>query len=198
MHYQPRTFEIEADVSAASYFWAAAAVAGGSVTTANVDPFSTCQGDSGFLDILEQMGCRVKREQGEVTVHGGTLEGLEVDMGAMPDMVPTLAAAALFAKGKTTIRNVAHLRLKESDRLRAVAEEWKRLGARVEELPDGLIIEGDRPLEGAVVDPHDDHRIAMSLAVIGLKVPGLVITHKTCVNKSFPAFWELWDTLGIS
>lgn len=195
-HYQPRTFAIEADVSAAGYFWAGAAVTQGSVTTTNVDSFSTRQGDTGFLDILEEMGCRVRREPGKVTVQGGTLKGLDVDMGAMPDVVPTLAAVALFAQGKTTIRNVAHLRLKESDRLKVVAAEWKRLGARVEELSDGLIIEGGRPLKGTVVDPHDDHRIAMSLAVVGLKVPRLMIANEACVNKSFPTFWELWNTLG--
>ncbi len=194
-HYQPRTFTIEADVSAAGYFWAGAAVSGGSVTTVNVDPFATSQGDIGFLDILEEMGCRVKREPGKVTVQGGTLNGVEVDMGTMPDTVPTLAAVALFATGKTVIRNVAHIRLKESDRIGAVAAEWKRLGARVEELPDGLVVEGGLPLKGASVDPHHDHRIAMSLAVIGLRVPGLVITDKTCVNKSFPTFWDLWDAL---
>ncbi len=194
-HYRPRTFVVEADVTAAGYFWAAAAVTGGSVTTTNVDPFSTSQGDTGFLEILEKMGCRVMREQGTVTVQGGALQGLTVDMGTMPDVVPTLAAVALFAQGKTTIRNVAHLRLKESDRLRAVAAEWKRLGAQVEELSDGLIIEGGRPLKGAALDPHNDHRIAMSLAVVGLKVSGLVITDKTCVNKSFPTFWDLWKSL---
>jgi len=197
-HYQPRTLAIEADVSAAGYFWAGAAITQGSVTTTNVESLSTRQGDIGFLDILEQMGCRVKREPGKVTVRGGALKGLDVDMRAMPDAVPTLAAVALFAEGKTTIRNVAHLRLKESDRLKVVAAEWKRLGGQVEERSDGLIIKGNHPLKGIIVDPHEDHRIAMSLAVIGLKVPGLVITDKACVNKSFPTFWNLWDTLSIS
>ncbi len=113
-------------------------------------------------------------------------------MGAMPDMVPTLAAIALFAKGKTTIRNVSHLRLKESNRLRAIVTEWSRLGSRIEELADGLIIHGGGPLSGTVVDSHDDHRIAMSLAVVGLRVPEIRIRGEDCVNKSFPGFWELW------
>jgi 3-phosphoshikimate 1-carboxyvinyltransferase len=116
-------------------------------------------------------------------------------MGAMPDMVPTLAAMALFADGKTVIRNVSHLRIKESDRLKSVTLEWSRLGGRVEELPDGLIIHGRYPLSGTVVDPHDDHRLAMSLAVVGLKVPGIRIRDEACVNKSFPMFWKLWDSL---
>jgi 3-phosphoshikimate 1-carboxyvinyltransferase len=196
VHYRGRTFAVEGDASAASYFWAAAAVTGGSVATMNIDPFTTCQGDVGFLDVLEQMGCRIRRGPEKVTVQGGTLTGVEADMGAMPDMVPTLAAVALFARGKTVIRNAAHLRLKESDRLAAVSREWGLLGARVEELDDGLIIEGGQPLKGTALDPHDDHRIAMSLAVVGLRVPRIVISHEECVKKSFPTFWQLWEELG--
>jgi 3-phosphoshikimate 1-carboxyvinyltransferase len=107
-------------------------------------------------------------------------------------MVPTLAAMALFASGRTRIRNVSHLRLKESDRLRAIATEWRRLGGRIEELADGLVIHGGGPLSGTVVDSHNDHRIAMSLAVVGLRIPGLSIRGEGCVNKSFPGFWEMW------
>jgi len=193
--YQSCRFRIDGDVSTASYFWAAAAVTSGTVTTENIHPFITRQGDVALLDIMEEMGCHVVRENDRVVVHGGTLSGVEVDMGAMPDMVPTLAAIALFAEGRTAIRNVSHLRHKESDRLRAVALEWRRLGGRVEELPDGLIIHGGGPLSGAVVEPHDDHRLAMSLAVVGLRVPGIKIKNETCVNKSFPGFWDLWDGL---
>ena len=140
-------------------------------------------------------GSPVRKEARRAVVTGRTLAGIEADMSAMPDMVPTLAALALFAKGKTAIRNVAHLRYKESDRLQAVSEEWSRLGARIEELPDGLIIEGSAPLNGALCDPHNDHRLAMSLAVIGLRVPGIKIQNETCVRKSVPNFWALWDCL---
>ncbi len=194
--YWPTRFVVEPDVSSASYFWAAAAVAGGSVTTQNVDPFSSSQGDKGFLDILEEMGCGVRRGPDGVTVQGAPLKGGEVDMLHMPDMVPTLAAVALFARGRTVIRNVAHLRLKESDRLSAICLEWSRLGAHVEEMEDGLIIEGEHPLEGTQLNPHDDHRLAMSMAVIGLRVHGVVIHGDDCVKKSFPGFWELWDGLN--
>jgi len=145
--------------------------------------------------ILEQMGSRVEREKDQVTIHGGALSGIEVDMNEMPDMVPTLAAVALFARGKTVVRNVQHLRHKESDRLSSIVLEWSRLGGKVEELPDGLIIHGGKPLSGIAVDPHDDHRMAMSLAVVGLKVPGVVIANEGCVKKSFPQFWQLWDKL---
>jgi 3-phosphoshikimate 1-carboxyvinyltransferase len=190
--YRPCKFKIDGDVSAASYFWAAAAVTGGKITTENIHPHNTRQGDIDLLDVLEEMGCRIEKRAGSVVVGGRALSGIEVDMGAMPDMVPTLAAIALFAKGRTTIRNASHLRLKESNRLRAIVTEWTRLGGRIEELADGLIIHGGNPLSGTVVDAHDDHRIAMSLAVVGLRVPGIRIRGESCVFKSFPRFWELW------
>lgn len=191
--YRAREFTIQGDASSASYFWAAAAVTGVTITTENIHPYATRQGDIRFLEVLEKMGCFIEKKSDRVVVHGRRLSAIEADMSAMPDMVPTLAAIALFAEGKTAIRNVSHLRFKESDRLHAVALEWNRLGGQVEELPDGLIIHGGGPLSGAVVDPHDDHRLAMSLAVVGLRVPEMTIKNKNCVNKSFPGFWELWD-----
>jgi 3-phosphoshikimate 1-carboxyvinyltransferase len=193
--YRSCQFSVEGDVSAASYFWAAAAVSGGMVTTENIRPHSTKQGDIGFLEIIKEMGCQVRRETDRVIVYGGALSGIEVDMGAMPDMVPSLSAIALFANGKTVIRNVSHLRHKESNRLRAIALEWNKLGGRVEELGDGLIIHGGRRLCGTTVESHYDHRLAMSLSVVGLKVPGIKIRDENCVNKSFPGFWKLWDRL---
>jgi len=193
--YAPCQFRIEGDVSSASYFWAAAAVTEGTIVTENIHPRTTRQGDIGFLDILEEMGCRVERGTDRVIVQGGALSGIEVDMSTMPDMVPTLAAIALFNEGKTVIRNVAHLRHKESDRLRSIALEWHRLGGQVRELPDGLIVRGGIPLSGMAVNPRDDHRMAMGLAVVGLKVPGIKVVAEGCVNKSFPGFWALWDGL---
>jgi 3-phosphoshikimate 1-carboxyvinyltransferase len=193
--YRPVDYQVEGDASSASYFWSAAAVTGGTVATENVFPESSLQGDMSFLDLLEKMGALVRKEARRAVVKGRTLAGIEADMSAMPDMVPTLAALALFAKGRTVIRNVAHLRHKESDRLEALREEWTRLGARIEELPDGLIVEGLVPLNGALCDPHNDHRLAMSLALVGLRVPGIKIQNETCVRKSFPNFWALWDCL---
>ncbi len=192
--YRSTPFVVESDVSSASYFWAAAAVTGGTVTTKNINADSR-QGDMGFLAVIEEMGCQVERGSGEITVHGGPLHGIDADMSPMPDLVPTLAAIAPFAKGSTVIRNVSHLRYKESDRLRAVAREWARLGSRVDEHDDGLTVYGDQELSGTVVDPHDDHRIAMSLAVLGLRAPGIRITNESCVDKSFPGFWKTWKTL---
>lgn len=193
--YHARSYTIEGDASSASYFWAAAAVTEGTVTTENIAATDSYQGDMAFLDILEKMGCRVKRETRQVTVQGASLKALDLDMSAMPDMVPTLAAIALFAQGRTVIRNVAHLRIKESDRIASVVKEWKSMGAQIEEQPDGLIIQGSTPLSGAEVDPHNDHRLAMSLAVIGLRVPSVMIQNEICVAKSFPNFWELWEKL---
>jgi 3-phosphoshikimate 1-carboxyvinyltransferase len=193
--YRRCDFAVEGDVSGASYFWAAAAVTGGRVVTENIHPQTTRQGDIAFLHVLEQMGCTVLRHGEAVAVSGGPLQGIEADMSAMPDMVPTLAAIALFAKGTTVIRNVPHLRHKESDRLRSIAQELGRLKGQVEELPDGLMIQGKAPLSGTITDPHDDHRMAMSLAVIGLMVPGVRIRNEDCVSKSFPGFWEIWDTI---
>ena len=193
--YGSREFDIEGDVSSASYFWAAAAVTGGTTTTENIYPFETRQGDIRFLEMLENMGCLIDKQADRITVRGRELSGIDADMGSMPDMVPTLAAMALFARGRTIIRNVPHLRYKESDRLRSVFSEWTRLGARIEERADGLIIHGATELTGAPVDPHNDHRLAMAMAVVGLKVPGVEIRNESCVNKSFPNFWELWDKL---
>ncbi len=193
--YEACEFTVQGDASSASYFWAAAALCGGTVATENIHPFKTRQGDIRFLDILEKMGCHVERKEDKVIVQGGDLSGIEADMSAMPDMVPSLAAVALFARGKTYIQNVRHLRIKESDRLHAIALEWSKLGATIEEKDDGLIIHGGRRLSGGEVNPHDDHRMAMSLAVIGLRVPGVKINQEDCVKKSFPQFWELWDRL---
>ncbi len=193
--YSACDFAVEGDVSSASYFWAAAAVTGGEVITENIRPHTTHQGDIAFLHVLEQMGCSIKRESDKVFVQGRSLKGIDADMSSMPDMVPTLAAIALFADGKTTIRKVPHLRHKESDRLASIARELGKMNGHVEELPDGLIIHGGRLLSGKIMDPHDDHRIAMSLAVIGLMVPGVRMRNEGCVNKSFPNFWELWEMI---
>jgi 3-phosphoshikimate 1-carboxyvinyltransferase len=192
-NYKASEFSIEGDVSSASYFWAAGAVTGGTVTTENIRPFTTKQGDIGFLRILEEMGCWVDRQEERVIVRGSSLSGIDADMSSMPDLVPTLAAVALFAEGNTSIRNVPHLKHKESDRLQSIAQELGKLGGHIEELRDGLIVHGGKALSGAVVDPHEDHRIAMSLAVVGLRVPGTRIREEGCVRKSFPQFWELWE-----
>ncbi len=138
-HYRGHAFAIEPDASAASYFFALAAIAGGTITIEGLDG-SSLQGDLAFVDILEYMGCSVAREPNRTTVTGGRLRAVNVDMNALSDTVMTLAVVALFADGVSRIRNVAHIRHKESDRIAALAVELRKLGADVEELPDGLVI----------------------------------------------------------
>jgi 3-phosphoshikimate 1-carboxyvinyltransferase len=179
---------IEPDASAASYFFAAAALSGGRVTVPGLTLHSL-QGDVRFVDVLARMGCTVESGLDHLTVTGGPLHGIDVGMSDISDMVMTLAAVACFADGPTTIRNVAHIRHKETDRLRALATELGRLGAGVEEFVDGLTII-PRPLHGAEVQTWNDHRMAMSLALVGLRVPGVVIRDPVCVTKTYPGYFN--------
>jgi 3-phosphoshikimate 1-carboxyvinyltransferase len=187
---------VEGDWSAAAYPAAAAALTGGRVVLDGLARDSR-QGDRGFLALLAEMGAGVSWQGDEVTIEGDRgegLQGIEADLSSMPDQVPTLAALAPFARGTTHIFNVAHLRIKESDRLDAMAAELRKVGAVVEEGPDWLRIPGvwaDRePPSGPVlIDPRGDHRIAMSLALVGLRRPGIVITAPDVVGKSYPGFW---------
>jgi 3-phosphoshikimate 1-carboxyvinyltransferase len=183
----PPAYQIEPDASAASYFFAAAAITGGRVTVLGI-PEQSLQGDVGFVYVLESMGCRVERCSSGITVHGRPLSGVDVDMNAISDTVMTLAAVACCAEGPTTIRNVAHIRHKETDRLAALATELRKVGAEVTEFADGLEIV-PRPLHGAIIDTYNDHRMAMSMALIGLKVPGIVIKNPGCVAKTYRGFF---------
>jgi 3-phosphoshikimate 1-carboxyvinyltransferase len=186
--YLPQKYRIEGDASNASYFFSAAAVCRGKVKVKNLNP-ATIQGDIGFLDILERMGCGVTRGSDWIEVLGGELHGIEIDMNEMPDLVPTLAVTAAFARGKTVIQNIGHLRFKESDRIHALAAELGKMGIRVNEGEDGLEVEGGKP-QGAEIETYDDHRMAMSFAIAGLGAPGVKIKGERCVDKSFPEFWE--------
>ncbi len=192
--YTARNYEIEPDASAASYFWAAAAIAPGRVRVAGLSRGSL-QGDVAFCDCLARMGCRVTYEPDAVTVEGGPLVGVDVDMNAISDTVQTLAAVALFAEGPTVIRGVAHIRHKETDRIAALATELRKLGAEVTERSDGLHIQ-PRPLAGAAIDTYDDHRMAMSLALVGLKTPGVFINNPGCTAKTYPRFFDDLAALG--
>ncbi len=196
--YQAASLTIEPDATNASYFLAAAAVAGGRVTVQGLGTDSV-QGDIGFVSVLERMGCRVEREATRLSVasppDGIRLRGITIDLNDMPDTVPTLAVLALFADSPTTIQNVANLRLKESDRIAALHRELSKLGALVEELPDGLIIHPPSRLTAAAIETYDDHRMAMSFAIAGLKCPGLVINDPQCCSKTFPDFFERWERM---
>jgi 3-phosphoshikimate 1-carboxyvinyltransferase len=183
----PTQYAIEPDASAASYFFAAAAITGGTITVPGLPPASL-QGDVRFVDLLERMGCRVEQRADGITVQGGQLRGIDADMNAISDTVMTLAAVACFAEGPTTIGNVAHIRHKETDRLSALATELGRAGVRVEERADGLTIH-PAPLRPAVFETYNDHRMAMSLALLGLRSAGVVIRNPGCVGKTYPEFF---------
>ncbi len=201
--YAPRELEIEGDASAACYFFTAAAICGGAVRCSRLSLAGSLQGDTGFVHVLERMGCVVSSgpDWVEVRGDGSPLRPLELSMNRMPDQVPTLAVAALFADGRTRITGAAHLRLKESDRLGDLASQLRRLGGLVEETVDGLVIEGDggTRLAGAMLETCNDHRLAMSLAVAGLRLPGTVIANPGCVSKSHPDFFrDLFSLAGHS
>lgn len=191
--YRACDYAIEPDASAASYFWAAAAIAGGTVTVEglNVDAL---QGDVGVVDCLEKMGCQVEREAGAITVTGGALRGAELNMNAISDTAQTIAAVALFAEGPTTITGIGHNRHKETDRIADLATELRRLGAAVDEHEDGMTITPG-PLRPAEVQTYDDHRMAMSLSLVGLKQPGVVILDPGCTSKTYPEFFQDLETL---
>jgi 3-phosphoshikimate 1-carboxyvinyltransferase len=186
--YVGRDYAIEPDASAASYFFAAAAITGGRVTVEGLSRQSL-QGDVAFCEALGRMGCRVDWQDDAITVSGRAAHGVAIDMNAISDTVPTLGVVALFADGPTTIRNVAHIRDKETDRLRDLACELRRLGGGIDEHPDGLTIH-PRPLAAATVSTYDDHRMAMSLALAGLVVPGVAVADPGCVGKTFPGYWR--------
>ncbi|MEH1793473.1 3-phosphoshikimate 1-carboxyvinyltransferase [Nostoc sp.] len=186
--YQARHYTVEPDASNASYFFAAAAVTGGRVRVKHLTKQS-CQGDILWLNVLEQMGCEIKDSDDYTEVTGPKqLQGIDIDMNDISDLVQTLAAIAPFASSPITIRNVEHIRYKETDRIRAVVTELRRLGVEVEEFPDRLKIEPG-PITPAAIETYHDHRMAMAFAVTGLKVPGIVIKDPGCTAKTFPDYF---------
>jgi 3-phosphoshikimate 1-carboxyvinyltransferase len=198
--YRARQYEIEPDASSASYPLAAAAIVGGSVTINGLTATSL-QGDAKFADVLQQMGCAVIRDELGTTVtapHDGVLHGVSLDMSDLSDLVPTLAAVALFADSPTAITGVGFIRHKESDRLGDLARELQRLGADARDTDDGLVIRpvpmasGDRGagLHGATLQTHDDHRLAMAFGLVGLRVADVEIADPDVTSKSWPGFWN--------
>lgn len=194
--YAGREYEIEPDASAASYHWAAAAITGGKVTVEGLTR-SALQGDVAFVDVLAKMGCSVEHTGAEqmgarITVSGRATRGIDVDMNAISDCVQTLAIVALFADGPTTVRGVGHNRFKETDRIGDLARELRKLGATVEESDDGLKI---FPIStagsagGTVIETYDDHRMAMSFALAGLRIPGVEISNPACTAKTYPNYF---------
>lgn len=194
--YAGRRYAVEPDASSASYFFAAAAVTGGTVRVRGLGPDSL-QGDAAFPRVLAGMGCRVEAGEDFLAVTGppgGRLRAVDVDLRDMSDLALTVGALAPFADGPTRIRGVGHIRLQESDRIRAAVTELGRLGIRAEEMPDGLVVYPGRIRPGTV-ETYDDHRVAMAFSVIGLVCPGIRIANPGCVAKTFPGFFEALDQL---
>ena len=191
--YRAGEYTVEADCSQAAYFWGAAAIGGADIKVLGVKADSA-QGDIRFLDLLRQMGCRVSKGSDGIAVAGGSLSAIEADLADMPDQVPTLAVVAAFARGTTVIKNVAHLKSKESDRLTATVTELKKMGVEATGNANTLVVRGGKP-QGATIETYDDHRIAMSFAMAGLNVPGVYIRNERCVEKSFPSFWQVFEGL---
>jgi 3-phosphoshikimate 1-carboxyvinyltransferase len=194
-NYQPIRHQIEPDASSASYPLAAAAIAGGTVHVSGLTRASL-QGDAQFARLLSDMGCDVLvNDRGTTVTREGPLRGLDVDLVDMSDLVPTLAVVAPFADTATTIRGVGFIRDKESDRLGDLCTELRRAGVDIVETDDGVIVRPGAPT-GAHFDTHHDHRLAMSLALLGLVVPGVEIDDPGVVSKSWPGFWQMLEDLG--
>ncbi len=187
--YTARSYVVEPDASSASYPFAIATATGGSVTVPDLGT-GALQGDYAFTNVLEQAGAAVERKSSETRVQGtGKLVGIDVDMHDISDTVMTLAALAPLADGPTRIRNVANIRLKETDRLAAIAGELEKLGQKVTQGDDFILIE-PRPLRPALVHCYADHRIAMSFTVLGMARGGIRIEDPGCVAKTYPGFWD--------
>ncbi|MEW6284980.1 MAG: 3-phosphoshikimate 1-carboxyvinyltransferase [Chloroflexota bacterium] len=188
-------YPIESDASAASYFFAAPAICGGTVKVENISRNSK-QGDIAFLDILQQMGCTVTETDNCLLITGPShLRGIDVDMRNIPDTAQTLAVIAPFADTPTRIRGIASARLKETDRIHATCTELARFGVRVEEHDDGMTIYPCQTFQPATVQTYNDHRMAMAFSLIGLRVEGVVIENPSCVSKTFPNFFDVLQTL---
>lgn len=188
--YVATDYDIEPDASAASYFWAAAAITGGVARVHGLSSDSL-QGDVRFCDVLREMGCDVCYGQDFIEVRRTErLVGIDVDMADISDTVQTLAAVAIFAEGPTTVRGVAHNRVKETDRISDLATELRRLGADVDEFHDGMKITPPSEISPARIHTYHDHRMAMSLALVGLKAEGVEILDPECTSKTYPHYWE--------
>lgn len=192
--YRAQRYWIEPDASNATYFFAAAAVTGGKVRVPHL-PAESLQGDVAFVDVLAQMGCEVTKTSDYIEVRGtGKLRGLDVDMNAISDTAQTLASIAPFADSPVNIRNIGHIRHKETDRINAVVTELRRLGAQVEESAEGMTIYPST-LRPAAIETYDDHRMAMAFSVTGLASPGVTILNPGCTAKTFPDFFERFEGL---
>ncbi len=192
--YKSGSYEIKPDASNSSYFFLIAAITKSKIKVKGLKKDSL-QGDIKFLTLLEKMGAKVSYEEDGISVLGKKLKAIKVDMADMPDMVPSLAVAALFAEGTTEIFNISHLSIKESNRIESVSNELLKLGADVKFSDSSITIKGGTLKRGSKIKTYDDHRIAMSFAPIGLVQKGIFIEDEDCVKKSFPKFWQIFESL---
>ena len=190
----PGSIVVEGDASSASYFLAGAAITKGTVTVKGCGTDSL-QGDARFAEVLEKMGAKVEWEPQQVKLTGSSLNGIDVDMNQMPDAAMTLAVAALFASGPTAIRNILNWRVKETERLKAVSTELRKLGAEVEEGYDYLVIQPPEQIKKAEIDTYDDHRMAMAFSLAACGESPMTINNPECVSKTFPNYFEVLDGL---
>lgn len=186
--YETEEYTVEGDISSASYFFAIAALTKSTLTIKNINPNSV-QADMRFLKILDDMENKVVSGENKVTIIGKGIKPAKVNMADCPDQVQTLAVLASFAKGVTKISGVQTLRIKETDRLLALTQELKKMGIKTSITKNTLIIHGGNP-KAAEIETYGDHRMAMSFAVAGCKIPGLVIKNPEVVSKTYPQFWE--------
>lgn len=195
--YSARNYIIEPDASSASYFVAIPAITGGKVRVTNLGRDSL-QGDAQFAGLLAKMGCKVELGHDFIEVshvRGDSLQGIDVDLNEMSDTTMTLAVVAPFAETPTTIRNIGHIRIKETDRIYAVVTELRKLGVEVEEWQDGMRIHPAKHIRPAAIDTYDDHRMAMAFALVGLRVPGVKIKDPQCVSKTFPDYFDVLNRI---
>ena len=185
---------VEGDASSASYFLAGAAITGGSVTVKGCGTESL-QGDARFAQVLEKMGANVECSKREISVSGSLINGIDVDMNMMPDAAMTLAVVALFASGKTTIRNIHNWRVKETERIKAVSTELRKLGAEVTEGEDYLVIDPPKKIQNAEIDTYEDHRMAMAFSLAACGEASVTINNPGCVSKTFPNYFEVFSGL---
>ena len=196
--YAGREYNVEGDFSSASYFISVPFFIKKELKIKNINYNESLQGDKHFIDVLRKMGGKFDIYENEIVVKPAELKGIEVDMNKMPDVVPTLSVLATIAKGETVIKNIRHLKYKETDRIKAIFENLKKLGIYVERGDNYLKIKpfsNFKNIGKVIIEPYDDHRIAMSFALISLITPNINISNKNCVKKSFPDFWKLFETL---
>ena len=192
----PGEFYVEGDASSASYFLAGAAITGGSITVQGCGTESL-QGDAKFAEVLELMGAETEWQPNSVTVHGKSLKGVDLDMNRMPDAAMTLAVAALFAEGPTRIRNVYNWRLKETERMKAVTTELRKLGATVEEGEDYLVVDPPQTILPCEIETYDDHRMAMAFSLAACGPEPITILDPGCVSKTFPDYFEVLESVSV-